>query len=831
MKRFHPIRYLALVLALLTLLSAAVYAEPDPGPTDEELIQAYQIPDNWARKALLFAVRSGLLVGESGKGLRPTDNTTRAELATMLTRIAAVQQRADLSAFTDVSAKSWYYTPLAKAVALGLMKGTSKTRLSPKNNVTREEAFVMMARMFGVRGADRSALYDYADWKEVSTWAASDLAAMIRAGYVKGSGKKLDTKGAITRQEIAQVICNILDGFGTQLPERYRGSYALTAEEIAPGTVVKGDLLLCSNSQKITLRDVTVTGRLVFQGCESASLALKGCSIQTLVLCRNTSLSLDGGVQKLVSNARSVKLSGQVPALEVWESTVTVKESGAVGTADLMTARSKLCVNGTAQTVNVLEKNQTISGTGRIEQLNVYQSGLDLSCAVGKRNDDIDLGLTKVQVTKLENTKLAPYSFTAPASVRLENLEDVLREYEVCWYIGEKLVYRDEHFLLKGSGVCAAELDFSAFTMPGMVKATLPLTFTISWNGESCSRSYEADISNGIFPGLGKINAVKQETTRPTTAAPKAAASVKLTGMPLQLRQYEVAWYVDGNRQFTEKRTLKEGDVVRADLDFSAFMSPQTARNQVGLKFTISCNGETREFLFQADTSDAVVRGAAQVRTQNVQATVVKPCGFYSNQNLSGGAMTTLSYGTQVTYLTYFGDSSAQVRLANGSVGWVPYYSIRVSGANFYVTWDYSDAVKEYWINNIKRGTSAYPYLIWVNTYTQRVNIFKGGNGNWKLLHAFPCATGTNDHVTRVQDTKLLYKSNQWNFDGFYVDHICGFDNNGRAFHSRPKYYNTGAVYYYEMSRPASHGCVRMLDDGIQFIWNNCAIGTRVIVY
>ena len=63
------------------------------------------------------------------------------------------------------------------------------------------------------------------------------------------------------------------------------------------------------------------------------------------------------------------------------------------------------------------------------------------------------------------------------------------------------------------------------------------------------------------------------------------------------------------------------------------------------------------------------------------------------------------------------------------------------------------------------------------------------------------------------------------------MDHVTGFDWSGRAFHSRLKNYADGSLYSDAIGYPASHGCVRMMDDGVQFIWDYCPIGTAVIVY
>ena len=717
--------------------------EPDAAPespmkgksdselTDQELIEKYQIPDDWSRRALIFALRHGLLPMGPERQLRATEEVSRGSLAYMIMQVAGTKQAGDLSAFTDISPSDWSYSYLARAYALGAIKGTSATTMSPHGKITREQVFTILARLFGLRTNDKSAIYKFSDWKSVSDWAALDVSAMIQAGYVKGSGSSLNPKGKITRKEAAQLFYNLLTGLGKEIPTSVTGRYALCADTVPAGTVVKGDLLLCNETNKITLDHVKVTGRLIVQGIGGLHLYLNDCTVGTLVLCRNTVTYLNGGKHnKVICNSQYIDIKTDAENLEIWDSLVSVAADTTVKRADLMTSNSSLCVKGTVKDVHTWANKAYLygKGAGVVETLTVHVPTVKLGMTVGKRIND-------------------------------------------------------------------------------------------------------------YLPGVSDITATKLETTKATLSEPKAAMSVRLENFPQPQQEYNVAWYCDSKLVWSEDRVLlKDGDVISTEVDFSAWLNAVDPADSVPIEFRLTCGSEERTFSYSADVSDNLAKAAKAVRTQNIQAKVLYNCNLYSTGSLTG-KIGTVQSGTWVTYILYDNKNgnyySAKIRLSNGTVGWVAHSNLQISTGKFYVTWDYSTAVKEYWVNHVKKATSSTGYLIWASLYTQRVNIFTGSAGNWKLVKSYPCSSGLNVSNTPPEDKTIQNKVAKWYFtsDGYYVDHVTNLDARGRAFHSRPKSLKDGSVTDYAMGYPSSHGCMRMMDDGVQYIYNNCPVGTKVVLY
>lgn len=318
-------QFLALLLVTVILLGVLpLYTLADTPKSDEELIAEYQIPDNWARPALLFAVRNGLLAGKQN-GLCPEDRITRAEAAAILMKLVGTSQAVDLSGFTDVSEGAWYYSFLSRACAVGLFAGDGNGKLRPNANITRQEAVTVIAGLIGLTGGAAEDLKDYLDWSKVSAWAKDAMMPMVRAGYLSGSGGYLHPDRTITRQEFVQILYRIFSS--VKAPVGKKGVYILQADNLPEGTTVDGDVILCSQAEQLVLNNITVSGRLVLQGCGALSLRLEGCTVNTLALCRPTTLTADGSqVNRIVTRTKS-KLYCDCTRLELHADTTMFGEA------------------------------------------------------------------------------------------------------------------------------------------------------------------------------------------------------------------------------------------------------------------------------------------------------------------------------------------------------------------------------------------------------------------------------------------------------------------------------------------------------------------------
>ncbi len=155
---------------------------------------------------------------------------------------------------------------------------------------------------------------------------------------------------------------------------------------------------------------------------------------------------------------------------------------------------------------------------------------------------------------------------------------------------------------------------------------------------------------------------------------------------------------------------------------------------------------------------------------------------------------------------------------------------------NYTLAWaqehDYEDFEKEIWVD-AKGYSSKTEYLIWINLSMQRVNIFKGSKENWVLQKSFIVGSGAPGSGTPVGIYTVTYKQSYgWTTSSYTVKPVVGFKtNSGYAFHSRLYYPNSSRLKDASIGYPVSHGCIRMYDEDLAYIWDNIPVGTTVVVY
>ncbi len=189
-------KILALILVCVFALNMCAFAA-----------EFKDMPNDWSTAALETAVKNGLLTGNNGY-IKASDNLTRAEMATIMVRACGAVRTADISAFTDVKEGDWFADSMSKAVAMGAFKG-SDGKLNPNAPITRQEAFVVLSRVFGLAASlntDNAVLDSFKDKDKIADWAKTDVATVVQQGYVSGSYGYINPLSNISRAEFAAVM-------------------------------------------------------------------------------------------------------------------------------------------------------------------------------------------------------------------------------------------------------------------------------------------------------------------------------------------------------------------------------------------------------------------------------------------------------------------------------------------------------------------------------------------------------------------------------------------------------------------------------------------------
>jgi len=170
------------------------------------------MPENEIEKnALMSAVENGLLNGVSENEIAPYAPVTRSQMGAILVRAMGATKKADISAFEDASPKAWYYNELSCAVAMGAFQGDGGKNIFPDKNITYQEAFLVLSRVFDLRYENENMLNEYIDKDSVASWAKSGVLKIVSGGYYDGDALYPDK--SISRVEFAKIMSNLVSNY------------------------------------------------------------------------------------------------------------------------------------------------------------------------------------------------------------------------------------------------------------------------------------------------------------------------------------------------------------------------------------------------------------------------------------------------------------------------------------------------------------------------------------------------------------------------------------------------------------------------------------------
>lgn len=174
------------------------------------------------------------MVGYPDGSFRPNGNLTRAEAATMLSRLyKGFSEDGGYTGadFTDVTTDFWGYKYISFAEANGLVTGYEDGSIAPDRAITRGEFMALIARFAGIQPSDKAAAYEDAQ----GHWAEGYIAALTEAGIVDGyEDGSFRPNQTITRAEAAKTVNNVINRAPDQdldlAAHGYRNSFTDVAE-------------------------------------------------------------------------------------------------------------------------------------------------------------------------------------------------------------------------------------------------------------------------------------------------------------------------------------------------------------------------------------------------------------------------------------------------------------------------------------------------------------------------------------------------------------------------------------------------------------------------
>lgn len=163
----------------------------------------------WAKEDLQEAVTLGIISGCEDY-LKPQDQVTRAEFASMLVRMLNSKEEEISTSlqFKDVTNTDWYAKDVVTAYNQGLIKGVTADKFGPKEKMTREQLAAILVRL--VEPKTKANQNHFKDEQAISTWAIEAVNTAydeaILKGYDNGTFRPKET---VTREVAAITLLRI----------------------------------------------------------------------------------------------------------------------------------------------------------------------------------------------------------------------------------------------------------------------------------------------------------------------------------------------------------------------------------------------------------------------------------------------------------------------------------------------------------------------------------------------------------------------------------------------------------------------------------------------
>ncbi len=155
-----------------------------------------------------------LVEGKTATTYDPAAEASRAQVVTVLWRLAGSPTPENASAYTDVKSGTWYADAVAWAGENGVVTGYTDGSFRPSRTVTRQEFMTILYRYAAATGMDVSAAADltaFSDSGSVGSWAKTAMAWSVGSGLQKGVASStgvvsLSPEGSVTRAQLAAFL-------------------------------------------------------------------------------------------------------------------------------------------------------------------------------------------------------------------------------------------------------------------------------------------------------------------------------------------------------------------------------------------------------------------------------------------------------------------------------------------------------------------------------------------------------------------------------------------------------------------------------------------------
>ncbi len=196
-----------------------IVAKPSDEDTKEEVKEEKKEPDinnnkstfpdtdsvSWAKEAIEALAKDGCISGDENGNFKPNNKITREEFVKIVVTAFGKYDESATADFKDVNSDAWYYSYIASGVKNGIINGISDGYFGVGENITREDAAVILNRVYNNNSS--SGELSFEDNDMIADYAVQAIKNLTSIGVIKGMDDgKFYPKNNLTRAEAVTLI-------------------------------------------------------------------------------------------------------------------------------------------------------------------------------------------------------------------------------------------------------------------------------------------------------------------------------------------------------------------------------------------------------------------------------------------------------------------------------------------------------------------------------------------------------------------------------------------------------------------------------------------------
>lgn len=185
------------------------------------------VDTNWAHKGIDYCVKHELMMGVGSNRFAPASFTTRAQLVTVLWRMAGSPEPEATAPFVDLGKDPYYEKAVTWAYEQDVTKGVTETEFRPHQLITREQMTTFFYRfaeyILELDVSAREDITSFPDHNRVSDYAKDCMSWAYSVGLIygvpSGSANYLQPQNSATRAQIATVLMRFCENIVPEASE------------------------------------------------------------------------------------------------------------------------------------------------------------------------------------------------------------------------------------------------------------------------------------------------------------------------------------------------------------------------------------------------------------------------------------------------------------------------------------------------------------------------------------------------------------------------------------------------------------------------------------